>query len=188
MGLTWGCLIDSNLYTCRRVSDGGAVTSWMRRHDHNIFLNATNLVICGALAGVVVAAGVFPAAAMSGLAAKAGGETFAGLPSELKQVSAPQLTRIFASDNRTQIAVMYDEFRADLPLKDISINMQHAIVAAEDHEFFHHNGVDLKGVARATPLMSTPLWWKNSRSSAATIALRMFGEMSLSGTSLRNSS
>jgi membrane peptidoglycan carboxypeptidase len=36
-----------------------------------------------------------------------------------------------------------------VPLKDISINMQNAIIAAEDHEFYKHNGVDLKGVARA---------------------------------------
>jgi len=121
----------------------------MRRRDHNIFANATSLLICGLLAGVVVAAAAFPAVAMSGLAAKAGGQSFAQLPSELKEVSAPQMTRIFASDNKTQIAVMYDEFRADVPLKKININMQHAIVAAEDHEFYHHNGVDLKGVARA---------------------------------------
>ena len=121
----------------------------MRRRDHNIFANATSLLICGLLAGVVVAAAAFPAVAMSGLAAKTGSETFAGLPSELKSASAPQITRIFASDGRTPLAVMYDEFRSDVPLKDISLDMQHAIVAAEDHEFFHHNGVDLKGVARA---------------------------------------
>jgi membrane peptidoglycan carboxypeptidase len=121
----------------------------MRRRDHNIFANATSLLICGLLAGVVVAAAAFPAVAMSGLAAKAGGQTFAQLPGELRQASAPQITRIFASDNKTQIAVMYDEFRSDVPLKDISLNMQHAIIAAEDHEFYHHNGVDLKGVARA---------------------------------------
>jgi membrane peptidoglycan carboxypeptidase len=121
----------------------------MRRRDHNIFANATSLLICGLLAGVVVAAAAFPAVAMSGLAAKAGSLTFAQLPGELKQASAPQITRIFASDKKTQIAVMYDEFRSDVPLKDISVNMQHAIVAAEDHEFYHHHGVDFKGVARA---------------------------------------
>ena len=121
----------------------------MRRRDHNIFANATSLLICGLLAGVVVAAAAFPAVAMSGLAAKAGGQTFAQLPSELKDFSSPQITRIFASDNKTQIAVMYDEFRSDVPLKDISKNMQNAIIAAEDREFYHHNGVDLKGVARA---------------------------------------
>jgi membrane peptidoglycan carboxypeptidase len=106
-------------------------------------------LICGLLAGVVVAAASFPAVAMSGLAAKAGSETFAELPSELERQTAPQVTRIFASDNKTQIAVMYDEFRSDVPLKDISVNMQNAIVAAEDHQFYKHNGVDLKGVARA---------------------------------------
>ncbi|BFU41901.1 transglycosylase domain-containing protein [Krasilnikovia sp. MM14-A1004] len=121
----------------------------MRRRDHNIFANATSLLICGLLAGVVVAAAAFPAVAMTGLAAKAGGETFSQLPSELKQATAPQVSRIFASDNKTLVAIMYDEFRSDVPLRDISINMQHAIIAAEDHEFYHHNGVDMKGVARA---------------------------------------
>ncbi|GAB1694911.1 transglycosylase domain-containing protein [Krasilnikovia sp. M28-CT-15] len=121
----------------------------MRRRDHNIFANATSLLICGLLAGVVVAAAAFPAVAMTGLAAKAGGETFSQLPSELKQATAPQVSRIFASDNKTLVAIMYDEFRSDVPLRDISVNMQHAIIAAEDHEFYHHNGVDMKGVARA---------------------------------------
>jgi membrane peptidoglycan carboxypeptidase len=125
------------------------VTSWMRRRDHNIFANATSLLICGLLAGVVVAAAAFPAAAMSGLAAKAGGQTFAQLPSELKDFSSPQITRIYASDNKTVISQFYDEFRSDVPLKDISPYMRNAIVAAEDREFYHHNGVDLKGVARA---------------------------------------
>ncbi|BCJ59783.1 transglycosylase [Micromonospora endophytica] len=44
---------------------------------------------------------------------------------------------------------MYDENRREVPLKDISPHMQKAIVAAEDHDFYEHNGVDLNGVARA---------------------------------------
>jgi membrane peptidoglycan carboxypeptidase len=121
----------------------------MRRRDHNIFANATSLLICGLLAGVVVAAAAFPAAAMSGLAAKAGGQTFAQLPSELKDFSSPQLSQAYASDNKTLLATFYDEFRSDVPLKDINKHMQDAIVASEDREFYHHKGVDLKGVARA---------------------------------------
>jgi membrane peptidoglycan carboxypeptidase len=121
----------------------------MRRRDHNIFANATSLLICGLLAGVVVAAAAFPAAAMSGLAAKAGGKTFAQLPSQLKDFTSPQVSYVYASDNRTLIARFYDEFRSDVPLSKISKHMQDAIVASEDREFFHHNGVDLKGVARA---------------------------------------
>ncbi|WP_284042780.1 transglycosylase domain-containing protein [Actinoplanes sp. M2I2] len=86
---------------------------------------------------------------MSGLVAKAGSQGFAGLPSELEQQPAPQISRIFAADGRTQIAVMYDEFRSDVPLSQIPATMRNAIVAAEDHQFYEHNGVDLKGVARA---------------------------------------
>ncbi|MEV0899792.1 transglycosylase domain-containing protein [Actinoplanes sp. NPDC049802] len=125
------------------------MSSWFRRRDHNIFTNATSLLICGLLAGVVVAAAAFPAAAMTGLAAKAGGQTFANLPSELKEFSSPQITRIYASDAKTQIAVFYDEFRSDVPLKDISKHMQAAILAAEDRKFYDHNGVDVKGIVRA---------------------------------------
>jgi membrane peptidoglycan carboxypeptidase len=119
------------------------------RRDHHPFTNLGSLIICGLLAGVVVAAASFPAAAISGLAAKAGSEGFAQLPSELKQETSPQFSRVFAADGKTQIAVMYDELRMDVPLKDIAVTMQNAIVAAEDHQFYQHNGVDFKGVARA---------------------------------------
>ncbi len=121
----------------------------IRRRDHNVFTNAGSLVVCGLLAGVIVAAAAFPAVAMSGLAAKAGGETFASLPSEVQHASTPQVSRIFAADNKTLLAVFWDEFRSNAPLTEISKNMQNAIVAAEDHQFFRHNGVDFKGVARA---------------------------------------
>ncbi|WP_067510486.1 transglycosylase domain-containing protein [Actinoplanes sp. TFC3] len=121
----------------------------MRRSDRNFFTNAGMLTVCGLLSGVVVAAAAFPAVAMSGLAAKAGGESFAALPSELRKATAPQVSRVVAADGKTEIAVFYDEFRSDVPLKDISKNMLNAIVAAEDHKFYKHNGVDLKGVARA---------------------------------------
>jgi membrane peptidoglycan carboxypeptidase len=125
------------------------VSSWVRRHDHNLFFNMFALLTCGLVAGVVVAAAAFPFAAMSGLTAKAGGQTFANLPSELKSFRSPQITRVYAADNKTQIAQFYDEFRSDVKLKDISKFMRDAMVAAEDREFYHHNGVDLKGVARA---------------------------------------
>jgi membrane peptidoglycan carboxypeptidase len=125
------------------------VSSFWRRHDHNIFFNTLTLLLCGLVAGVVVAAAAFPVLAMSGLAAKSGNAAFASLPGELKAFSSPQITRIFASDNKTQISQFYDEYRSDVPLKDISKFMRDAMVAAEDREFYHHKGVDIKGVARA---------------------------------------
>jgi membrane peptidoglycan carboxypeptidase len=121
----------------------------MRKRDHNLLTNAASLLICGLLAGVVVAAAAFPAVAMSGLAAKAGSETFDKLPSELTVKRAPQISYLYASDGKTPLATMYDENRRDVPLKDISPIMQKAIIAAEDHNFYEHNGVDMKGVVRA---------------------------------------
>ncbi|GFJ80123.1 hypothetical protein Phou_043030 [Phytohabitans houttuyneae] len=121
----------------------------MRKRDHNIFANAASLLICGLLAGVVVAAAAFPAVAMSGLAAKAGAETFDRLPSELTVKRSPQMTYVYASDGKTTLATLYDENRRDVPLKDVSPIMQQAIIAAEDHTFRTHNGVDAKGIARA---------------------------------------
>ncbi|MEU8240917.1 transglycosylase domain-containing protein [Actinoplanes missouriensis] len=107
------------------------------------------LVVCGLLAALVVAAASFPAAAIAGLAAKAGSEEWEELPSELITQTSPQVSRVYASDGKTQIAVMYDEFRSNVPLAKVSQNMQDAIVAAEDHKFYEHHGVDVKGVARA---------------------------------------
>ncbi|MFU8873909.1 penicillin-binding protein [Micromonospora sp. SL4-19] len=121
----------------------------MRKRDHNVLTNAASLLICGLLAGVVVAAAAFPAVAMSGLAAKAGAQTFGALPTELKVARAPQITYLLASDGKTPLATMYDENRRDVKLKDVSLFMQKAIVAAEDHQFYKHNGVDFNGVARA---------------------------------------
>ena len=122
----------------------------MRRRDHNIFTNAASLLICGLLAGVVVAAAAFPAVAMSGLAAKAGAETFDQLPSELTVKQSPQMSYLYASDGKTVLATMYDENRRDVnKLADISPLMQKGIIAAEDHGFYTHNGVDVKGIARA---------------------------------------
>ncbi|WP_406073408.1 transglycosylase domain-containing protein [Micromonospora sp. NBC_01638] len=121
----------------------------MRKRDHNVLTNAASLLVCGLLAGVVVAAAAFPAVAMSGLAAKAGAKTFGALPKELTVARAPQISYLLASDGKTPLATMYDENRRDVKLADISPFMQKAIIAAEDHDFYKHNGVDINGVARA---------------------------------------
>ena len=122
----------------------------MRKRDHNLFTNAASLLVCGLLAGVVVAAAAFPAVAMSGLAAKAGAETFDKLPRELTLKQSPQMSYVYAADNKTLLATMYDENRRDVTkLADIGDLMRNAIIAAEDHDFYKHNGVDLNGVARA---------------------------------------
>ncbi|MFC4146774.1 penicillin-binding protein [Micromonospora mangrovi] len=142
----------------------------MRKRDHNVLTNAASLLICGLLAGVVVAAAAFPAVAMSGLAAKAGAETFGALPSELTVARAPQISYLLASDGKTPLATMYDENRKDVKLKDVSPLMRKAIIAAEDHDFYKHNGVDLNGVARA--FVNNQSGGGNGRQGASTLTMQ----------------
>ncbi|MDI6099581.1 transglycosylase domain-containing protein [Actinoplanes sp. NEAU-A12] len=121
----------------------------MPSSERRILRSVAVLATCGLIAGLVVAAASFPAVAMSGLAAKAGSQELGELPGALIEQSSPQVSRVYAADGKTQLAVMYDEFRSDVPLAQVAQNMQDAIVAAEDHKFYQHNGVDVKGIARA---------------------------------------
>jgi len=119
------------------------------RRISGVVSNVVLLLIASLVAGVIVAAALFPVLAFSGLAAKAGGEAFGQLPGELTVRRSPQNSYIYASDDQTLLTVMYDENRRDLPLSEIPELVQKAILAAEDQKFYDHNGVDTQGIARA---------------------------------------
>jgi membrane peptidoglycan carboxypeptidase len=121
----------------------------MRPRDHNIFVNLGSLVLCGVLAGVVVAAALLPAVAASGLIAKEGMERFDELPAELTVLDGPQISYIYASDGTTLLATMYDENRRNISLDEVPQVMIDAVLAAEDSNFYEHVGVDVRGIARA---------------------------------------
>jgi membrane peptidoglycan carboxypeptidase len=121
----------------------------MRSRDRSLLANAASLLVCGLLAGLVVAAAAFPAVAMGGLAAKAGADTFDSLPTNLEEATAPQITQVYAADGKTLLAYIYDENRSDIPLSEVGEVMKQAIVASEDARYYKHHGVDFKGVARA---------------------------------------
>ena len=121
----------------------------VRLRDRNLVNNAASLLICGLLAGLVVAAAAFPALAVTGLAAKAGADSFQVLPGDLEVVPPPQASYLYAADGKTRITGFYEENRQNVPLKDMAPVMRRAIVAAEDTRFYDHHGVDLKGVMRA---------------------------------------
>src|SRR5688572_7952846 len=119
------------------------------RRVYRLFANVSSLLLCGLLAGVVVAAVAFPVAAMGGLAAKAGADTFDNLPTDVEVLPSPQITYVYASDGATPLALLYDENRRDVPIAEVADVMQKAMVASEDSRFYEHKGVDMKGVARA---------------------------------------
>lgn len=101
-----------------------------------------------AAAGVIVAAIALPGAGAVAATADATVGAYEELPDAFIAPPLPQQSSVRAADG-TQIALLYSENRIEVPLEAISPDMQHAVVAIEDSRFFDHNGVDVKGTARA---------------------------------------
>ncbi len=107
------------------------------------------LIRAGLIAGVVVAAASYPIAAVGGLSAKAGANAIDSLPTDLVIPPLAQTTYVYASDGKTLLTEFYQEDRTYTPITKMSPFIQEAIVSSEDSRFYDHNGVDLRGVARA---------------------------------------
>jgi len=121
----------------------------MSSRKRRVISHIAALVVWGLLSGLVLAIAVFPVAAVSGLAAREGADSFQELPTDLSMPPLPQTTRLLASDGQTVITTFYEENRQIVDLEQISQYMRDAIVAAEDNRFYEHHGVDLRGVVRA---------------------------------------
>lgn len=75
---------------------------------------------------------------------------FAGLPPvyELEEYT-PSLTSKVYDRNQKLIHEFSIEKRSMVPLADIPVDLQNAVVAMEDREFFEHAGLSFKGIFRA---------------------------------------
>lgn len=74
-------------------------------------------------------------------------------------------TKIY--DNQGQeIETLIDEGsnRVYVALEDIPLDLQHAFIAVEDERFYTHNGIDLKGIARAASVALTSFSLKEGAS------------------------
>lgn len=109
------------------------------------------LVVFLALSGVggVLSAGfATPFVGVTAALTKASAELFEELPSDFNIQQPSQISTLLASDG-SEIAQFYAENRIVVPLSEISVNMQNAIVAVEDQRFYQHQGVDPTGMVRA---------------------------------------
>lgn len=70
--------------------------------------------------------------------------------SEIDVIPTGYSTTVLASDG-SQIATLVASGanRQYVTIDEIPINLQHAFIAIEDSRFYEHNGIDLKGIARA---------------------------------------
>lgn len=100
------------------------------------------------LVGVLAAALVLPPLAGVGLAAKDRADEYLVLPAELDTPELARRSRILALDG-SHIAWLYLENRIPVRLEQVPEHVRQAVIAIEDARFYDHDGVDLKGMARA---------------------------------------
>lgn len=58
-------------------------------------------------------------------------------------------TQIYDINNKLVATIHGDEQRTLIPLKNISKNLQNAVIAIEDNRFYQHKGIDIVGTLRA---------------------------------------
>lgn len=100
------------------------------------------------LSGLLLAGLTLPVVGAVGLAARSGVASFEKLPEDLEVPPLPERSRILDAEGRT-LASFYYENRINVPISRIAPVMRQAIVAIEDSRFYQHEGVDVRGTARA---------------------------------------
>ncbi len=93
------------------------------------------VIVCGAISGILIGA-------------------FIALTQDLPQIRSLEsfhpssVTRIYSADN-VLLTELFIEKRDPVPFKIIPDYLKKALIATEDRSFYHHSGVDLKGILRA---------------------------------------
>jgi len=64
-------------------------------------------------------------------------------------LAVAQTNIIYFSDGKSEIGRISEQNRENVKLKQIPLPVQHAMLAAEDHNFYENNGISPTGIARA---------------------------------------
>ncbi|WGP07067.1 transglycosylase domain-containing protein [Bacillus subtilis] len=105
-------------------------------------------VAVSAVAGIVAAGLAIPGVGVATASANSAVEIFDSLPATLEIKELGEKSTMLASDG-SEIAEFYWQNRQEVPLDEISQDMQNATIAVEDYRYFEHGGVDIVGIARA---------------------------------------
>ncbi|WP_027479102.1 transglycosylase domain-containing protein [Gryllotalpicola ginsengisoli] len=103
------------------------------------------------VAGLLVAAAVTPAVAVTGMAANNSIGVFEGLPEYIKIDPLATRSTMYATKNGKPqaIATFYSQNRIIDKWDQVNQIVKDAAVSAEDPRFYEHGGIDLEGTARA---------------------------------------
>ncbi len=110
------------------------------------------LVALSAVAGVLVAASITPAIAVTGAVATQAIDAFDSLDSELP-VNTPMAPSVIyyidAEGNEVELASFYDQNRVPLTYEQLTPMLIDAILSSEDKTFFEHGGINLGATLKA---------------------------------------
>lgn len=105
------------------------------------------------------------------LAARIG--VFGGMPSnkELRKISNPEGTELFADDGKTLLGRYFIENRTNTTFDSLPTNLIHALIATEDIRYYEHSGIDWKSWARV--LWRTILLKESASGGGSTISQQL---------------
>lgn len=118
------------------------------RSSGGTFRNLATLIVVSGLAGVLVVGLALPFATGLGWVARESATGFQEMSANAELGALPERSRVVEADGST-LATFYSENRTYVPLHKVSQPMQDATIAIEDHRFFDHGPIDLKGTLRA---------------------------------------
>lgn len=108
----------------------------------------SGFLVASLASGAIAAGMAAPAVGAAGVVGSSFSEAFTSLPADLNPEPLAARTTLLYSDGSV-MATIFEQNRIEVPLEDMSINMQHAILAVEDYRFYNHKGVDPLGIFRA---------------------------------------
>ena len=106
------------------------------------------LIAVSIVAGILMAGMLLPFVGGAGVAARTAVTDFQKYPADLKRKPLPQVSKVLAANGKT-IATFYDQDRVIVPLSQIPVQMQTALIDVEDVRFYEHAGLDFQGTIRA---------------------------------------
>jgi membrane peptidoglycan carboxypeptidase len=106
------------------------------------------LVAMIVVAGVLIAALLFPWVGGTGLVARNSTSLLDALPVELTDKTPSGNTKVLAADG-SLITEFYENNRSPVTPDQVSPVMKQALVDIEDSRFYEHNGLDVQGTLRA---------------------------------------
>ncbi|MDO5678356.1 MAG: transglycosylase domain-containing protein [Propionibacteriaceae bacterium] len=100
------------------------------------------------LSGLLLAGLAVPMTAVASNSVKLAAESFEQLPAEFETPPQSERSRVLMANGEV-LSTHFNENRIYTPLEDISMYMQEAQIAIEDHRFYDHGAIDFQGFGRA---------------------------------------